>query len=191
MKKIFEINKLLFYQIIWINLFYNSSVVKWYLQNIKWNTTISIDELIKILVSNNVNERTARSGISSLANMFDSVPYFQELKIGIINKQKGQRYIEKIGTDNIHPIAILYSIYRYAISKNRYRLTVSEFYREDNKDGGPYLIFGISRPALENILRGLQESLRELIKVDIVADLDNIYLSEDIKDYSQILDYVK
>ena len=191
MKKIFEINKLLFYQIIWINLFYNSSVVNWYLKNVKWNTNISIDELIKTLVSNNVNERTARNGISSLANMFDSVPYFQEFNLGRINKQKKQRYIEKIGTDNIHPTAILYSIYRYAISKNRYKLTVSEFYREDNKDGGPYLIFGISRPALENLLRGLQESLTELIKIDIVADLDNIYLSEDIKDYYQILDYTK
>jgi phosphoadenosine phosphosulfate reductase len=88
-------------------------------------------------------------------------------------------------------MAILYSIYRYAISKNKFNLTVSEFYREDNKDGGPYLIFGISRPALENILRGLQENIKDLIKVDIIADLDNIYLSDSIKDYAQILDYIK
>ena len=190
MKKIFEINKSLFYQIIWVNLFYNSSVVKWYLQNIKWNISISIDELVNTIISYDVKERTARSGISSFANMLDNVSYFQEFKLGIINKQERHRYIEKIGTDDIHPIAILYSIYRYAIAKNRYKLTVSEFYKEDNKDGGPHLIFGISRPALENMLRGLQESYKDLIRVDIIADLDNIYLSEDIKDYSQVLDYI-
>jgi len=130
--------------------------------------------------------------LNALINLFENNKYISNvLKIGIIKKEGSNKLVEKIGTDNIHPIAILYSIYRYAISKDRYRLTVSEFYREDNKDGGPYLIFGISRPALENLLRGLQESLTELIKVDIVADLDNIYLSEDIKDYSQILYYVK
>ena len=191
MKRLFEINKSLFYQIIWINLFYNSSVVKWYLQNIEWNTSISVNEIVKILISNGVNERTAKNGISSLTNMLENTHYFRKFNFGEIKKIRSKKYIEKIGSDNIHPIAILYSIYRYAISKNRYMLTVSEFYREDNKDGGPYLIFGISRTALENILRGLQETMRDLIKVDIIADLDNIYLSENIKDYAQILDYVK
>jgi len=126
-----------------------------------------------------------------LFNMFKNMPYFQELNLGKIKEAKGITYVEKIGSDHIHPMAILYSIYRYAISKNKFNLTVSEFYREDNKDGGPYLIFGISRPALENVLRGLQENIKDLIKVDIIADLDNIYLSDSIKDYAQILDYIK
>jgi phosphoadenosine phosphosulfate reductase len=191
MKRIFETNKILFYQIIWINLFYNSPVVKWYLQNIKWNVSVLIDELVKILISNGVNERTAKNGIRSLIEIFDNTPYFQEFKLGRTKKIDGKKYIQKIGSDHIHPIAILYSIYRYAIFKNKFNLTVSEFYREDNKDGGPYLIFGISRPALENILRGLQENIKDLIKVDIIADLDNIYLSDSIKDYAQILDYIK
>jgi len=101
----------------------------------------------------------------------------------------GEVYVKKIGTNNVHPLAVLYSLYRYAISKNKYKLTVSELYRQENKDGGPYLIFGISRPALENILRWLQESKKGFIRVDLVADLDNIYLSEDIKDYKKLLDY--
>ncbi len=191
MKKIFETDKSLFYQIIWVNLFYNSSVVRWYLQNIKWNSFLSNKDIIKFLTTEGLNERTAISGIGSLFNMIKNVLYFQELNLGRIREVKGISYVEKIGSDNIHPIAILYSIYRYAIFKNKFNLTVSEFYREDNKDGGPYLIFGISRPALENILRGLQENIKDLIKVDIIADLDNIYLSDSIKDYAQILDYIK
>ncbi|MDI6850716.1 MAG: phosphoadenosine phosphosulfate reductase family protein [bacterium] len=191
LKRVFESNKQLFYQIIWVNLFYNSTLVKWYLQNLKWKTSVPVVDLIETLVSKGLNEKTARSGISSLANMLESVPAFREMYVGIIKNIKRQRYIEKIGSDAIHPIAILYSTYRYAISKGKYRLTISEFYREENKDGGPHVIFGISRPALENIFRGLQESFKDLVRVEISADLDNIYLSENIEDHFCILDYIK
>lgn len=190
LRDIFKKDESFVYQIIWINLFYNSSVVKWYLLNIKWNFVLSSKELFELVIyKENMNKRTALSGINSLLNTFESVPIFQKLNIGIIEKKNRERYVKKIGTDEVHPLAVLYSIYRYAISKNKYRLTVSELYREDNKDGGPYLIFGISRPALENILRWLQENKRDLIRVDLVADLDNIHLSEDIKDYTKILEY--
>jgi phosphoadenosine phosphosulfate reductase len=191
MKKLFETNKSLFYQIIWVNLFYNSSVVKWYLQDIKWNSILSDKDIIKFLTAKGLNERIAINGTSSLFDMFKNVHYFQELNLGRIREEKEISYVEKIGSDNIHPVAILYSIYRYAISKNKYNFTVSEFYREDNKDGGPYLIFGISRQALEDVLKNLQENMKDLIKVDITADLDSIYLSDSIKDCAQILDYIK
>ncbi|MGB9683144.1 MAG: hypothetical protein ACPL1I_09200 [bacterium] len=191
LKEVYEVNKALFYQVIWINLFYNSSVVKWYLQSLNWNSILSSTELIRVLTEKEkMNIRTASSGINSLLNMLENVPYYQEIRVGFIEKRGRIKYIRKIGSDDIHPIAILYSLYRYAISKNKYNLTVSEFYREDNKAGGPYLIFGISKSSLENILRGLQENMKDLIRVDIVADLDNIYLSDSIKDYTEILDYM-
>ena len=122
-------------------------------------------------------------------NMLENMPTYNKLKLGIVEKVGRERYIRKMGSNDIHPVAVLYSLYRYAISKNKYKLTVSELYREENKDGGPYLIFGIERSALENILRWLQENKRELIRVDLAADLDNINLSEDIKDYTKILEY--
>ncbi len=190
LKRIYDKDKDLFYQIIWINLFYNSSVVKWYLQNLDWNSVLSSVNLIETLVSKEgMNKRTASSGIYSLINMLENVPQFKKMRLGNIEKMGENRYLSKTGSDNIHPIAVLYTLYRYAISKGKYNLKVSEFYKKDNKDGGPYLIFGISRPALENILRWLQENRRELIKVDLSADLDNIYLSNSVTDYSQILEY--
>ncbi|MFN3699687.1 MAG: phosphoadenosine phosphosulfate reductase, partial [Dictyoglomus sp.] len=190
LRDIFREDESLGYQIIWINLFYNSSVVKWYLCNIKWGAVLSFKELVELVINReNINKRTALSGINSLLNTFESVPIFKKLNISIVEKKERERYIKKIGTNDVRPLAVLYSLYRYAIAKNKYRFTVSELYREDNKDGGPYLIFGISRPALENILRWLQENKKDLIKVDLVADLDNIHLCEDIKDYTKILEY--
>lgn len=188
--KLISKDKSLVDQIIWINLFYNSSVVKWYLENIKWGSYVSSKDLYDILINEEqLNPKTALSGLNSLLNMLEYMPTYNRLKLGVIEKVERERYIRKIGSNDIHPIAILYSLYRYAISKNRYKLTVSEFYNEDNKDGGPYIIFGIERSALENILRWLQENKRELIGVNLVADLDNINLSEDIKDYTKILEY--
>ena len=191
-KRIFEINRMLCYQIIWINLFYNSTLFRWYLKNIPWKVAISYDELLQNLISMGVKQRSAKCALRSLSYTLKNTLYFQEMNFGIIkNTYKNKYVLEKQGTDSLYPIALLYCLYRYAIHKNQYHLTVSEFYQKENNYGGPYVIFGISRPALENLLRGLQETYGDLIKVDIVADLDNIYLSENIQDYAQILDYAK
>ncbi|MCM8783059.1 MAG: phosphoadenosine phosphosulfate reductase family protein [Candidatus Omnitrophica bacterium] len=189
--EIFKENELLAWEIIWINLFYNSSIIRWYLTSIPWSTIAERNELQNTLKESFPvsKERTLNNAFSSLLNTFRRNTLITKLNLGNIEKKGKEVYIKKIGTDDVHPLAVLYSLYRYAIAKNKYRFTVSELYREDNKDGGPYLIFGISRPALENILRWLQENKRDLIRVDLVADLDNIHLCEDIKDYTKILDY--
>ena len=50
-----------------------------------------------------------------------------------------------------------------------------------------YKLFGISKDKLERILRGLQEDKEQILRVDLVADLDNIYLRDDLSS----LDIVK
>ncbi len=63
---------------------------------------------------------------------------------------------------------------------------MSELYDKENKDGGPYLVFGMEKEAFENTLRWLQENTTGLIKVDLIAGLDNINLQEDINDYGKL-----
>ena len=65
----------------------------------------------------------------------------------------------------------------YAQDKKRYNFTVSEFY-EDKSINGPYVLFGIARDRFENILRGVQEDINQLIRVDLAANLDNIFLDD-------------
>jgi phosphoadenosine phosphosulfate reductase len=124
-------------------------------------------------------ERTARNGINSLLNLFDTTPLGNELKIGAIEKEGNVRYVRKIGTDEIHPIAVAYSLYKYAEEKRRFNLTVSEFYSDDQCEG-PYRLFGISKEKLESILRWLQENKNEMVRIDLVGGLDNINLREDL-----------
>ena len=165
--------------------------MNWYLSNIQWNSKYSSSELKDFALNMNskMSNRTVLNGISSLISTLANSPIGDKLRLGIVERKGRETFISKLGTDNIHPIAVAYSLYRYATLKNRYKFTVSEFYREDNKDGGPYLLFGMSRPAFENTLRWLQENKKGLLSTELVADLDNIILSEDIKDYKKVVDF--
>jgi phosphoadenosine phosphosulfate reductase len=104
----------------------------------------------------------------------------------LIEKKGKNLYIKKIGSDDINPLAILYTIYRYAIHRNKYRFTLSELCEKDNR-GTPYKIFGISQSKLSEILLWLHENKKELIRFEYKADLDNINLSDSIKDYAMLL----
>lgn len=185
-KKLFLKDEMIAWEIIWVNLFYNSSVVKWYISAIKSGVEYSSADLIGLVKGeySDLSERTIRNGINALINTCSTTPIGEKLKLGIIDKRKNVRYIKKVGTDEIHSTSIAYSLYRFAQDKGRYALTVSEFYQEDQKEG-PYRLFGISREKFEHTLRWLQENKGEIVRVDLTADLDNIHLREDLT-YEQI-----
>jgi phosphoadenosine phosphosulfate reductase len=181
LRGLFAKNELLCWEIILTNLSYNSNLIKWYVSTIDWSSRYSSKELIDMILNeySKTPERTARNGINSLLNLFDTTPLGNELKIGAIEKEGNVRYVRKIGTDEIHPIAVAYSLYKYAEEKRRFNLTVSEFYSDDQCEG-PYRLFGISKEKLESILRWLQENKNEMVRIDLVGGLDNINLREDL-----------
>jgi phosphoadenosine phosphosulfate reductase len=102
-------------------------------------------------------------------------------------KKKGNAIdtIIKKPYESIDSITVAYSLYRYANSKNRYNLTVSEFYAPEQKQG-IYREFGVSKERFQNILRTLQENKNGIVKVDLVMGLDNISLREDLT-YTEVL----
>jgi len=180
-KEIYLKNKNISWELIWVNLYYNSSVCKFFVENIDWNETRSVNEVIELVkqLDDNIAERTVKSGISSLFQTFEHSPLGKELRIGIIEKKGRERIVKKLGTDDIHPLTVAYSLYKAAEYIRRRDFTVSELYTKEF-NGGPYKLFGISREKLERILRGLQEYREQILKVDLVADLDNIYLRDDL-----------
>ena len=174
-------NELFVWEIIWANLYYNVNLIKWYLASIVWGEVFSSKELVEKVMQADPNskEKTTQNSINSLFNLFDTSPLGKELKIGIIEKRGRERVVKKLGTDDIHPLAVAYSLYKAAEHIGRRDFTVSELYRRDF-EGGPYKLFGISRDKLERILRGLQEDKDQILRVDLAADLDNIYLRDDL-----------
>jgi phosphoadenosine phosphosulfate reductase len=91
-------------------------------------------------------------------------------------KQKGGTLYKK-GWSDPEPLAVLYSLYRYAEKSERHELTVQELY--EGASEGPYTVFGVQREALECILRGLSVSAlgNGFIRVDLIRDLDSIFLN--------------
>lgn len=182
LKEIFKSQPLFVWLIIWNNLYYNSPVIQWYCDKIEWNSVKTKNELKeKIAVSfPKLSKGTLSNPIDAMVNMFDRSPLGDTLKFGVLEK-KGRtvKSIKKFGTDNVHPFVIAYSLYTVGEYNWRKDFTVSELYNT-NFIGGPYKLFGISRDKLEGILRGLQEDKEQILRVDLSADLDNIYLRDDI-----------
>jgi phosphoadenosine phosphosulfate reductase len=173
----------LIYQLVLINLYQNSNLIKWYLDNIKWgDERYSKKDFLSLIeqTSNNFPKRSVEIGLTSLFKLFDTTPLGKDLKIGYITKEKNIRYIQKIGSNNISNEAILYSLYKLKENLKRDDFRVSEFY-EDGFEGGPYKIFGINKETLINKLKFISEDTK-LIDVNLIQGLDNVFL----KDFSAI-----
>jgi len=174
------INNKIIYQLILINLYQNSNIVKWYLDGFEWNINkYSKKDLLSIIEQNFdfFPKRSVEIGLTSLFKLFDTSPLGDELKIGL-PKKKGRviEYIQKIGSNNISNISILYSLYKLKENLDRTDFRVSEFYSESFK-GGPYKIFGIDKDVLISKLRFIAEDTK-LIDVDLNQGLDNIFLKD-------------
>jgi len=189
LRKIYLKDNLFVWSTIWNNLYYNSRIIEWYCNQVDWGITCIKKELKEKITSSypNLSRGTLSNPIDAMVNMFDNSPLGEKLQIGLLDK-KGRvvKSIKKIGTDEVHPLVIAYSLYKAAEHMGRRDFTISELYNKEFK-GGPYKLFGISRDKLERILRGLQEDKEQILRVDLVADLDNIYLRDDLSS----LDIVK
>ncbi len=176
------------WEIIWINLAYNSTITNWYVGNVQYNRSYSKNELLAMLQNDypNYGAGTLKNPLGALLNTFDESSLGSVLELSQL-KKKGNAIdtIIKKPYESIDSITVAYSLYRYANSKNRYNLTVSEFYAPEQKQG-IYREFGVSKERFQNILRTLQENKNGIVKVDLVMGLDNISLREDLT-YTEVL----
>jgi len=193
LSNLLKIEKDMVWEILWINLSTNSLICKFYLDFYEnWGIFIPQNELEAKLKEAypNVSERTIKSGINSLLNLFATTPIGNDFKIGFIQKSGRMRVINKVGTENINLFSVLYSLYKLSSIYRRKDFTVSELYYK-NFQGGPYRLFGTSRETVENILRTLQEEKDYLVRADLVADLDNIFLNENLNEIDILKYYLR
>ena len=182
LSEIYKSRPLIVWSIIWNNLYYNSPVIKWYCDEIKWNyltTKKELKENIGIYYPD-LSKGTLSNPIDAMVNMFDNSPLGDDLRIGLLEK-KGRiiKSIKKLGVNDINSFVVAYSLYKLGESNWRRDFTVSELF-EKECNGGPPKLFGISKDWLERVLRGLQEDRNQILKVDLTADLNNIYLRENV-----------
>ncbi|HOV80460.1 MAG TPA: phosphoadenosine phosphosulfate reductase family protein [Bacillota bacterium] len=170
-------DSLLTWAAVWTNLARNSTPVQWYVSNIPWLTPATKKELVEKLGEQYpLSASTRENSMTALTALLTKTPLGNELGLGV-HTGPGRRTggtLYKRGWAEPHPLAVLYSLYRYAERVGRYELTVSELYGQAPE--GPYALFGIDREKLILILQGLSSLGTGWIKTDLVRDLDNIFL---------------
>jgi len=115
--------------------------------------------------------------MTALFGLLTQTPLGNELGLGEkLEPKRKDSPLYKKGWQQPDPVAVLYSLYRYAEKTGRYELTVRELFEEAGE--GPYTLFGVNEEALKGILNGLSARGDGLIRTDIVRDLDNIFLDD-------------
>lgn len=187
-KEIYFSNKKLFYELILINLFYNSSLINWFFKEIENNAEVSSNDLFNIAkIKCKGSDRTIKNGINSLINTFENSSLSKEIRFIEINKKSGLRYIKKLNYEILEEKSALFLLYRYAYKLKKYRLTLKELFDPTNKFGTPYTIFNADKKNFKNLTIILSEKKPDFIKTEYNSNLENINLNENIFNYYEVL----
>ena len=171
--------------IVWINLSYNSVLVRWYLLSVSKGEEYSKSDLITMM-DGLISEATKTNAVTSLVEMFNSSPIGSSLEMGIpIGSGSSIKYYKK-GWSTPDGVAILYAMYKYAEKlEGHYSMTLKELKhirvnRPENFIGmDPVTIFALDEDEFKDMLRLLANEYPDFIKVAFVADLDNISLNKE------------
>ena len=102
----------LVWQIIWINLSYNSPIAKWYKENVKWGTEFTQND-IEELVKNDypdVSPKTVHNIVYALFRTFRESPIGESYQIKNIDKQLYKKDCSEV----VDKQTVLYSLYKYS-----------------------------------------------------------------------------
>ena len=166
------------WEIIWINLSYNSFIVNWFNCNIppmSQYTAKGMEVLIQEQFGS-YKEKTIHNAVYQLQRTLKESPIGATLcQMESIDKSTFVRQRH----DNLSPEALAYSIYKYAKNKNILSLRVSDFYSAESL-GGPVKEFAISKSAFESTLRSLNSNNDRVLVAELNMGLDSITLREDL-----------
>jgi 3'-phosphoadenosine 5'-phosphosulfate sulfotransferase (PAPS reductase)/FAD synthetase/ferredoxin len=168
----------LVWEIVWINLSYNSFIVKWFAQNIKLGMVCS-QKSLEVMIHEQYpvyKEKTVHNAVYQLRRTLKESP------IGTILSQHtevNKDSFKREGFEDLSPEAVAYSLYKYAQSKGIYNLRIHDFYK-DGAIAGPYVEFAMSKTAFESALRTLNSSKNRVIVAELNMGLDNLTLRDDL-----------
>ena len=165
------------WEIIWINLCHNSTLIKWFVSNIKPNSVFSKDKMLSIYKEQYQDGVTTfEYALQALNNFLSSTPIGNEFnqKVEISkNESKRESY------DYLTEYSTAYSLYKMSEINGIKSLRVSDLYQTDVHQG-PFAEFGISQQFFEKNLRTLNSSSNRLLVAELNTGLDHISLRDDI-----------
>ena len=197
LKPVYESNPLLVWQIIWINLSFNSAIANWYVCHVNSDAAYSKLELVELLKEEypTLKGATLKNPVDALVNTFCNSPLGSEdmyddnsLCIGVLEKKGVQvKTVRRLGTSKISSLAVAYSLYKNAEINDMYELTVSDIYEKGYM--GVHNIFNMDAESFLNALRGLTNN--EVLSADLLGGLENIHLASEFSSFDLLAKMLK
>ena len=166
------------WEIIWINLSYNSFIINWFNNNISVSYEYCSKDM-EILIQEqypSYKPKTIHNAVYQLQRTLKESPigrYFNQMEP--VSKEK---FIRK-PYEYLSPEAIAYSIYKYASNKKILSLRVADFYAPE-VSGGIFREFAIPKSVLIRGLRSLNSNKNRVLVAELNMGLDSITLREDL-----------
>ncbi len=174
LSEIYFYNPDLVWQIIWINLSYNSPIASWYNYRIEWGRFFTQNDMEELVLNDfEDNKTTVHNVVYAFARTMKESPLGEFGLFKIINKTQ----IQKKGFDTIEREALAYSLFKYAEAKGVRALRIADLFAADN-DKGAYREFGIVRTTFEQLLRSLNSDENRVLVAELNMGLDSITLKD-------------
>lgn len=167
------------WEIIWINLTYNSSLANWFINMIQFERTFDsrlLSEFALDKFSGDFSTSTIKYAINGFCQLFTYSPIGNYLRQG---EDYDGKYMKRSQFEDISDIGFAYALYKYAEANECKSFRVSDFYSEDCMNG-PYKEFGIERSLFEKLLRTWNSASNRLLVAELNMGLDHITLRDDL-----------
>lgn len=179
-----EINKentTLLWELIYINLAYNSPLVKWFSSAISFNSEIGRKDFDKLAIEyfqQTFKKTTITYAVQALVQAFKYSPIGEELLQFVCQDPKGTSF-QRLPYNDLSPEAVAYSLYKYAQEKEIKMFRVSDLYRSE-EECGLYKEFGMNKTELQKKLRFLSSDKNRVLVAELAMGLDHVTLRDDL-----------
>lgn len=170
------------WQVIWINLTYNSPIMKWYTSNIKWGSMFTEEDLRQKVQEYFPEDSatTIRNVVYAMARTFRESPIGE---MGIMTKSelsnKTNPVYHKKAFPDVTEEALAYSLYKYAESIGSRMFRIKDLV-EGSAESGIFKEFGLCGADLEKKLRSLNSTGNRVLIAELNMGLDHLTLRDDI-----------
>lgn len=183
LENIYAYNPLLVWEIVWINLSYNSFIVKWFTSHIVANqqfTSKLLEELFKDEFDG-YKDITVHNAVYQLLRTLKESPIGEDMNQLCKIDAKGST-LYRASYNDLSPEAVAYSIYKYGVEKDSDMFRVADFYNTE-ETFGVAREFCIGKNDLYRKLRFLHSDSTHVLTAELNMGLDHITLN---RDYSPI-----
>lgn len=171
------------WEVIWINLIYNSSSFSWFAEKMPFGcgfTQKGLEEQAALEDAfQDLKSSTLHNGCYELARTLRESPIGGLFHQCDEEKAKGGWKGVRNAYNGVSHEAIAYSVFKYCKAHGINSVRVSDFYRPDETQG-PFREFGIGRGYLESALRSLSSKPDRVLVAELNMGLEHIEITDSL-----------